>query len=609
MRTLHGRGDWRPAIRIEGLLRYAFIGDSHAYGAGVAVDQTLSANTERQLNEFVPGWPIEAVNFGVSGYNLWNSWLAFKRAPQVYNGVVFSLCNNDAELFGRTYQIVYKEPHIARWEVTHPFRNAVTHCFDDIAEFSQKNALPVAIVFFNLYPVKSQMQITEIIANLCTTRGICFVETLPPLNDRNLTHSDRVVSVADFHPSALALEILGRHLAMTLRREGWLEKFNNAPIGSSPDRILAAAKAMVEADHYPPDIALHWALRAFESKSRLARRKQATGEDGGFNEQAARILEQLTVSDRRWHLDNRLHSFLASTSAGGQGASWALFCSEEERLKLEELCFALKYGGWEAIAANSLDLRPELQPDSKIHTLEQPTFLDETLLQLEKMPGILDSFKQLAIPPDVGETHSEEKLLLSIASLTRLTQRLQEECISLKKTFEKIEHAFQDAHSKLSENNRVQAASLINAAFSRIKDPCKTIQAWPATLSWLRDADHAAYTTVEVTVSAGPVEGKPAYLLGGQAEYSAPYRLPFGYAGTFLADGESTIVKLYFPIFYAGRILLKINIAKHLNQPSPETSLIKVVVYNQNKQRRAIPIESFSKDSTGRFVSPMIYLT
>jgi hypothetical protein len=71
MRVLQGRGDWRPVRRIESLHRYAFIGDSHAYGAGVAPDQTLSANAERQLNELLPAWPVEAVNLGLSGYNLW----------------------------------------------------------------------------------------------------------------------------------------------------------------------------------------------------------------------------------------------------------------------------------------------------------------------------------------------------------------------------------------------------------------------------------------------------------------------------------------------------------------------------------------------------------
>src|SRR5215469_2178243 len=72
MRLLVGRSNWRPSVRIEGLRRYAFIGDSFAYGTGVAPDQTLPSNAERQMNELMPACPVEAVNFGVAGYNLWN---------------------------------------------------------------------------------------------------------------------------------------------------------------------------------------------------------------------------------------------------------------------------------------------------------------------------------------------------------------------------------------------------------------------------------------------------------------------------------------------------------------------------------------------------------
>ena len=50
MRVLNSRGDWRPAAKIETLKRYAVIGDSTAFGAGVAPNETLAAYAERHMN-------------------------------------------------------------------------------------------------------------------------------------------------------------------------------------------------------------------------------------------------------------------------------------------------------------------------------------------------------------------------------------------------------------------------------------------------------------------------------------------------------------------------------------------------------------------------------
>ena len=50
IRTQMVRRDWWPKQRIPGLRRYAFIGDSNMYGAGVAPDETLPAQAEPHLN-------------------------------------------------------------------------------------------------------------------------------------------------------------------------------------------------------------------------------------------------------------------------------------------------------------------------------------------------------------------------------------------------------------------------------------------------------------------------------------------------------------------------------------------------------------------------------
>src|SRR5450755_3557293 len=100
MRVIGGRRNCFPRCRVEGLRRYAFVGDSFTYGLGVAPDQTLPAAAERQMNDVCSASPVEAINFGINGYNLWNSWLGFKTALQVYDGLVVTVCCNDMELFG-----------------------------------------------------------------------------------------------------------------------------------------------------------------------------------------------------------------------------------------------------------------------------------------------------------------------------------------------------------------------------------------------------------------------------------------------------------------------------------------------------------------------------
>src|SRR5580692_7708201 len=184
MRVLQGRGDWRPGFRIESLRRYAFIGDSNAYGFGVAPDQTLPAIAERQMNELWPAWPVEAMNLGVGGYNLWNSWLSFKHGPQVYDAVVLALCANDADLFERSYRLKYAGPQHIRWESTHPFGAAVARCFDDIASFSQASSLPVAVVYYG-HGHRDALQVGEIIGDLCALHGLPYFDTFAICRDRH----------------------------------------------------------------------------------------------------------------------------------------------------------------------------------------------------------------------------------------------------------------------------------------------------------------------------------------------------------------------------------------------------------------------------------------
>ena len=60
--------EWAPA-KAAGTLRIALLGDSHAFGYGVAFEQTLSDRLEKRLQRRLAR-PVEVLNFGVNGYLL-----------------------------------------------------------------------------------------------------------------------------------------------------------------------------------------------------------------------------------------------------------------------------------------------------------------------------------------------------------------------------------------------------------------------------------------------------------------------------------------------------------------------------------------------------------
>lgn len=608
MRVFYGRGDWQPGVRIEGLLRYAFIGDSFAYGAGVAADETLSANAERQINELLPEWPVEAVNLGVSGFNLWNDWLNFETVPQVYEGVVLVLCNNDAEFFGRAFGIAYPMPHETRWKAAHPFGRQVARCFDRIAEFSKRQSTPVAVVYYNTHEIASQIRISEILGEHCAARGLCFIDTLAHYRERKFTPAEMLVSWANHHPSAKAHEAVGRHLVATLRRRGWFDKFGGSEIAGAPARISAAARAMVETDHYPADAALNWARSALDAKERLAQRMEALGSDDSFGGAAEPVSKWLDAGLRRWHGASRLRAFALSTAAEGSGIAAVLNAMNEEVLKLDEVGFALESGSWSELAACGLDTLPKLKETPK----NQPPDLREVFAGFDadylRIQPSLEAIGTIA-DSDAPEWYGEQaSMRADRKALEVLAFRAETGCTGLKAAFQRIEDAFQQARPGLPEESLAQVSNIIGGSRLRIRSAFGIVNQWVGALQRMQDRHHATFTSVDVTVRGGPVEGGPRCIVTGRAEYSVPYRLPFFSADYFIPDGSSALVKLSFPLFCGARLYLWTNVPKMENPPVVEISLVKIEVYNRPNERRTIVPAAFHKDGEGRFVSPPIYL-
>jgi hypothetical protein len=365
---------------------------------------------------------------------------------------------------------------------------------------------------------------------------------------------------------------------------------------------------MVESDQYPPDAALHWALRALDAKSRLAHRLQALGADDGFSGAAARTAEVLATVRRRWHTVNRARSFMGELANGWYGIASGFYRTEEEKLRIEELGFALGTGDWNRLTVRLLEAEPPPQIGQDASRSEAPAFLDGCSRDLLRFHQALDELRSLAAPAAIGSPHDEASILADLDALARLADRAQAECSALKAAFLRIESVFSEARPALSEEQIARVSSLIGAVFKSVKEALGFVARWPAEIRRIRDADCASFTTVEVTVRGEVIEGRPICMIAGQAEYSVPNRLPFNDHGNFWPDGEVTLVKLYFPIFYAGRLILRPCDNRACSKPGVEASLIKVELYNGKNRRRLVEPASFHRDRSGRFVSPPIYL-
>ena len=89
--------EWSP-VKAPGCLRIALIGDSHAFGYGVAFEQTCGQLLAQRLQARL-GRPVEVLDFGLPGYNSRQELavLESKALPLQPDLVLVLVCNNDAD--------------------------------------------------------------------------------------------------------------------------------------------------------------------------------------------------------------------------------------------------------------------------------------------------------------------------------------------------------------------------------------------------------------------------------------------------------------------------------------------------------------------------------
>ena len=101
--TTNSHGMRGPELLADGpdLFRVAVVGDSFAFGFGVAAEQTFAAVLTRELRRSgLPGWRYEVLNFGVGGYSSRDEALVLQHRvlPLHPDVVIVAYALNDPEI-------------------------------------------------------------------------------------------------------------------------------------------------------------------------------------------------------------------------------------------------------------------------------------------------------------------------------------------------------------------------------------------------------------------------------------------------------------------------------------------------------------------------------
>ena len=598
MRILASRRPWQPRTRIDGLRRFAFVGDSNVFGQGVNVGEAFPARAEALMNEATAA-AVEAVNCGVNGYNIWNSWLTFKTMPQVYDGIVFTLCNNDAQLFGRSYEVDYRNTDPVLWAPDHVFRDAIAAAFDDIAEFARN--VPIVIGYCNLWPGKAFEDIAETMRTLCEARALPFVNLYTYLVERRITQNEMIVGPADHHPSVLAHDAMARHIVPMLRQAGWLASDGMA-IEAAPDAIAEIAAEMVARDFYPVDTALGWSLTALEGKRRLAARLD-DGASDAFVKQAERAHARFEGSFTAWKTAARTSAVVEQLMTVDRGVSGPLNHIEEEILRLEELALAADTGNLSAMAAHL----PEIAPDTT--SLESTianarASCDTVMRDLAKTEARAAALRQRTAESWLQSRKDSERLSADLDGAVLLADAARERIDGLSQTLARIAACVSAERDLDAESRRVLLA-LIPGCVSACVDRSERLLGAIANLFVLPPT--GTETTIAVQVRTNRIEGRHPCLLEVIVNYRAPMRLAAREGRYFLPDATATWLTMRLPLLYAGRIQLALRLPPAMADKI-EAQIEDVRVSNEAGTGRRLMRDEFIADGMGRLVSPPVWL-
>lgn len=200
--------------------RILVVGDSYAYGFGVAEHESMPAQLQRTLNRS-PRTPfIEVVNAARPGMNLMEEWAFLEQAGGWIEHDLLLLClsGDDASPWSH-WELEHRGAGgwQKRWRTQwHPDGASLPYvatALGALAEREQGAGRALAVAFYEPVPGTAEMPLT-VLPPLCKTLGIPFLDLVTPF--RRFQTENLVVSTADRHPSPLAHRIAAAELSVFL---------------------------------------------------------------------------------------------------------------------------------------------------------------------------------------------------------------------------------------------------------------------------------------------------------------------------------------------------------------------------------------------------------
>jgi hypothetical protein len=318
MPALTTRHHWATTRPVSGLVKVCCMGDSLMHGAGVAPCDAFPARLEHHLNAETPEALFITENWGVRRTNLWNAIQLFRdrTPPGGCDMAVFSVCNNDANLFENvlTYDNPTEGEEQNRWWESLKPELAVT--LADLQALSAQRGVPVLLVWFGMRADDGPA--VDTMAELCRQAGLPFMDGLRFLQGMGYEDCDPRLwaTPVDAHLSALALDQMARWVAKEIARRppaGYPAAGRQATGPITADEVLHCVDAVAAADG--EGVALRWGTVAVAAKAVAARRftpreaRRAVGDD------FAAAQATLSARFRRWRQAAAWEAILDSLKA------------------------------------------------------------------------------------------------------------------------------------------------------------------------------------------------------------------------------------------------------------------------------------------------------
>jgi lysophospholipase L1-like esterase len=229
--------DYAELARPEGVERIAFIGDSITVGLGVEEPHTFVRRIEAELGRRRGGRPVEALNFGIDGYNaIQIRELRAKALEHEPTLVVYELCLNDFDFEDASGQkiLYFRKPRsfllrtlsqlFARLGAAeyhhHHFEKNHARVFAELSamrDLLRQRGIPLLVALvpiFEDFDASPTRDLHVRIDEFLDSEGIARVDLLPVFEQSGEKAGD--ISLDFWHPDARGHELIAEALSPRL---------------------------------------------------------------------------------------------------------------------------------------------------------------------------------------------------------------------------------------------------------------------------------------------------------------------------------------------------------------------------------------------------------